>query len=116
MSQLVLPPWVNDLPNYCLPSGSSISSGQELVYSKILQYASLLTNGDFQLYFNNGTVTWSTKTAGSGATQATLDDNGNFKLLDKNNKIVFSTGNTCPNSVATFSNNGYWVIYDNARN
>jgi hypothetical protein len=73
------------------------------------------TDGNLVLYFN-GSALWSSNTAGTGASDAVMQDDGNFVLYTSSGTAVWSTataGSGCGTYLAV-QTDGNMVVYNGA--
>lgn len=75
-----------------LGAGYSMYAGQRLYSGNKQHFATLQADGNFAVYSANGSSTWATGTAGSGAVRATMQRDGNFVLVDSAGKPVWKSG------------------------
>lgn len=90
-----------------LKAGASLSVGESLISANRTYTVTLREGGDLVLLADDAVV-WSSGTDGTGATTATLREDGNFVLTTDGGASVWNSG--------TAGESGVWLVLQNDRN
>jgi hypothetical protein len=85
--------WAGCACSASLRAGESLRPGQLLHSDNNRYFATLLADGNFAVFANDGTsrAIWATWTGGRGITQAVLHPGGNFVLYTADNRPIWET-------------------------
>jgi hypothetical protein len=104
--------WAGCACSESLYAGQSLRPGQMLYSDNGRYVATLLADGNFAVFVNDGSAraVWATWTAGRGVTQAVLHPGGNFVLYTADNRPVWETKTGGASHVFTVSEYGQAMV------
>lgn len=104
--------WAGCACSASLKGGESMRPGQFLYSDNNRYFATLLADGNFAVFVNDGSsrALWATWTAGRGVTQAVLHPGGNFVLYTADNRVVWETKTGGAGHIFTVSELGQAMV------